>query len=281
MAFIGFGGPNTKVKKPAPLGPQGPYEDAGAASEVFSPYSPAGVVAPPVSKPAYEEQAFLALQNQFANDARSANRSADVEDRNLAHSRMDIDAQQQREFAERSAGADRAHSTGLAKMQGQSAMDLARQQAQSNMGLLQERSRLAEEAFRNRFGMLSGAQAGIPQVQHGAGPQGNEVAARNAAFAQARDLSGNTANAALRSLQGLMEDRGLTGSTIEAAQSGQILGNAGAGVQDFINKQLMSDLNRSADIADMEYQGGITQRGQDMAAKQALLSLINAFGSVY
>ena len=161
------------------------------------------------------------------------------------------------------------------------ALQALQQQGQSEY--LNQRARLSDASFDKRLGALSGmiGGAGQPWIQHGLGPEGQENAARAAAFARAKEQAGNTANAALASLKGLYEQSGTMGSTMEAAKAGQIIGGAGAGVNEFTREQLMADLARAADIADMQYQGGITQRGQNLGAQQALFALMNNAGVIY
>jgi len=119
-----------------------------------------------------------------------------------------------------------------------------------------------------------------PTVPGLGGPGGvNEEAARAAAFARAKDQAGATANASLQSLRDVMDARGLFGgSTIEAQQTGNILGGAKGSVDEFTREQLIQDLNRSSDVADRNYAGALTQRGQDMNRQQALLGLLAAGG---
>lgn len=166
---------------------------------------------------------------------------------------------------------------------GYEAQALQALQNQGQSEYLNQRARLSDASFDKRLGALSGmiGGAGQPWVQHGMGPEGQENAARAAAFARAKEQAGNTANAALASLKGLYEQSGTMGSTMEAARAGQIIGGAGADVNEFTRDQLMSDLARAAQIADMQYQGGITQRGQNLGAQQALFALMNNAGVIY
>lgn len=163
------------------------------------------------------------------------------------------------------------------------AKSLQAQQAANELAFLNQRASLSDSGWDKRFGQVQGAigQVGQNSVQHGSsGMQGNETAARAAAFARAKEQAGRTANAALASLKGMFEDSGTMGSTMEAAQAGQIIGGAGAGVNEFTRDQMISDLARAAEIEDAQYAGNITQRGQDNSMKQALLALMNS-GPLY
>ena len=116
-------------------------------------------------------------------------------------------------------------------------------------------------------GMTGGNQIPIPKapptIQHDA--SGNEAAARAAAFARAKDATGNLAAAQLRGLEGAMAGRGVAGSPLEVLGQAQVLGGARGGLDQVITEQMLQDLNRAGEVSDLEYTGGITQRGQDMA----------------
>lgn len=146
-----------------------------------------------------------------------------------------------------------------------------------------QKAGLSDTSFAKRLALLGpivGQQGGpSPYVQYGAG--GGDQAARDAAFARAKEQAGQTALAGLKSFQGQMENRGLMGSTQESQGMGNIIGATGGAVNDFTREQLINDLNRSAQVADTQYQGNITQRGQDMQRQQALISLLNMGGSLY
>ena len=46
----------------------------------------------------------------------------------------------------------------------------------------------------------------------------------------------------------------------------------------FINEQLVQDLDRAEEIANLKFQGGITQRGQNMGRNNALIALLDSGG---
>ena len=136
---------------------------------------------------------------------------------------------------------------------------------------------LRRQEMASRNAMLQGlftSQGGAgATVQYGQGGP-DETAARNAAFARAKEQAGSTARSALMSLQNTVDDRGMTGSSVEAGLTGGAIGGAANQVGDFTREQLMQDLARSKQVADTVYQGRITQRGQDMNKNQALLGLM-------
>lgn len=155
-----------------------------------------------------------------------------------------------------------------------------------------QKAALAQEAFRNKFGMVSGiagSQGGpaLPRESMGGGGQMSqaETAARNAAFARAKDQAGLIGNSAMQGLTDAMGARGIHGSTIEQEGIGNVLAGAAGGMGEFNREQLLSDLARSGDVANQTYQGNITQRGQDIQQQQqkqsALIALMNAGGGLY
>lgn len=151
------------------------------------------------------------------------------------------------------------------------------QQGYENQQELQLRAMLSNNAFRERLSMLdTGGSA--PRVEGPAGPGFNEEAARNAAFARAKERAGQTAASGVASLKGILEGRGLAGSSIEAAEMGDLVASGTNAITDFTREELINDLNRAAEISDMTYQGNIAQRGQDLNRQQALMGLMSAGG---
>lgn len=132
---------------------------------------------------------------------------------------------------------------------------------------------------------MEGAGATVPHVSGGSstgvGMSPMETAARAAAFARAKEQAGNNALASLHAIQGLAESTGQMGSSMDARRQGAAVGEASASVGNFTRDQLMSDLNRSADVANTTYQGDITQRGQDLSRLQSLIGILSASGRLY
>ena len=144
----------------------------------------------------------------------------------------------------------------------------------------QLQAQLSRGEFDYRLRMLKGLGKGTPGaiIQHDA--SGNEQLARANAFAQAKEKAGLNAAAALKSLQATMAGSGRAGSSQEMDRAYDILGTGRSDVNTFINKQLESDLQRAAQVSDLVYQGGITQRGQDMSQVNPILGLMTA-GRLY
>lgn len=148
----------------------------------------------------------------------------------------------------------------------------ARHQAASSADL-QARLKAAKEIMDGPMG--SGGSSGP------SGPAFDENAARAAAFARAKEQAGQTALASMKSLQNVMAGSGRMGSSLEASGISDVINGAGGKVDEYTRDQLMTDLNRAADVSDRNYAGGLTQRGQDVAMRQSLLGILNRTGGAY
>jgi len=131
------------------------------------------------------------------------------------------------------------------------------------------RAKLANDAFGRVSGSTSGGAS--PTVQYGGA---DADAARAATFARAKEQAGMNAGAALKSLQDVMGSRGLRGSTIEGDLTNEAISGGRGDIANSITNQLNEELGQQQHVADTTYAGGITQRGQDMNAKQAMLSIL-------
>jgi hypothetical protein len=103
---------------------------------------------------------------------------------------------------------------------------------------------------------------------------GNEQDARAAAFSRAKDQAGKIARASLTSIAENMSSRGMTGSGLQNLRDAGAIQGAEEPLQELTRDQMMMDVNRAADISDMEYRGDITQRGQDLGSRQSYLNLL-------
>jgi hypothetical protein len=105
-------------------------------------------------------------------------------------------------------------------------------------------------------------------------------AARAAAFARAKDQAGQLARSSLDALRSEAASRGLgAGSTWEAARMGEALGGAAGMLGEVSREQAIADAARAAELADLLYQGGLTQRAQDIGAQQQQMqSLLSLYG---
>lgn len=170
--------------------------------------------------------------------------------------------------------ADRAKLQLEAEFAAQQAQNQATVQTQS----MKDSAALQAEAEARRLGYMPQIMAGLPgMVTHGSGASGQqEEAARAAAFARAKEQAGGTALGALRGLEDYSAGRGQTGSSMERRMIGDVVGGAAGQINEYSRDQLMADLQRAAQLSDQEYQGNITQRGQNLALTPSLLGLVGA-----
>lgn len=111
---------------------------------------------------------------------------------------------------------------------------------------------------------------------------GSEAAARDAAFARAKEQAGSTARASMAALDDSMAERGLTGSSIAASQMGALVGGAANKVNDFFREQAIQDANRASQVADRNFaaQQQMALQQQSAAANQRN-ALIGLIGNLY
>ncbi len=138
---------------------------------------------------------------------------------------------------------------------------------------MRESARLQAEAEQRRFSMMSGQSQPTAKVA-----PVDTSAARAAAFARAKDQAGQIARSSLDSLYNLMAASGRAGSNIEASEASNILEGTAGDLGDVVRQGAITEADEAQQEALANYQGGITQRGQDLARQQSLLSLITARG---
>jgi hypothetical protein len=164
--------------------------------------------------------------------------------------------------------------------QTQQEIELQNNQARLDQEAAATKARLAQEAEARRLdqvrSLYSSTGSSAP-VTGGINP--NEEAARAASFARAKDAAGQNAIASLKALEDVMAGRGLRGSSIEADGTADIIMGGAGQIGEHIRSQMIGDANRAAQVADRDYAGAVTQRGQDMQRQQSLLSLLG--GSLY
>lgn len=110
------------------------------------------------------------------------------------------------------------------------------------------------------------------------GAGGNEDA-RTAAFSRAKDQAGKIARASLTAIAEEMAGRGISGSGIEFLREAGALDQTAGGLVEVTRDQAIADAQRAAQVNDQIYQGGITQRGQDLANRQSYLALLKSLYS--
>lgn len=118
-----------------------------------------------------------------------------------------------------------------------------------------------------------------PVISHaGAGGSSSEADARAAAFSRAKDQAGRIARSSLTAIAEQMASKGMSGASIQALEEAGAINGAAGGLLDLNRDQAISDVNRAADVADLDYTGRVQQRGQDLQNRQSYLSLL---GSLY
>lgn len=141
-------------------------------------------------------------------------------------------------------------------------------------------------------GWSGGGGGGAPTVPKvpiagyspGGGPPG---AAEGAAFGRAKDRIGEASQGALSTLGDIMSSRGLSGTGIEAGETGRVIGEAQRGIGEAGRDIALQQERRAAEVADrnlaalLQQRGqDIGQRGQDIGAEQSrrdqILALIRA-----
>ena len=109
-----------------------------------------------------------------------------------------------------------------------------------------------------------------PQVQFNAP---SFEAAQTAAWNRAKDLTGQTANAAMTGLRSSLGGRGLLGSGIEGKGTARVMNAGQQQLGDVSRQQAIDSANQAQKNAELEFTGGISQRGQDLSSQQAANAL--------
>jgi hypothetical protein len=86
----------------------------------------------------------------------------------------------------------------------------------------------------------------------------------SAAFGRARSRIGQASTAAMRSLQDAMTARGISGTGVEGRLMGDLYGEGLGAVGEASRDAAIEQTERDQDVADTNYAGGLTQRGQDL-----------------
>jgi hypothetical protein len=94
-------------------------------------------------------------------------------------------------------------------------------------------------------------------------------AAQSAEFARAKDLAGLTARGALTGLAGAMAGRGTVGSGVEGRGQQAVINTGQQQLGEVGRQQAITGAELAQKQAEMAYQGGISQRGQDIGQQTA------------
>lgn len=102
-----------------------------------------------------------------------------------------------------------------------------------------------------------------------------EDAARQAAFARAKDQAGMIGRSAMTALNNTMGARGLAGSKFAQNAAGGVVNTGATQLGEVNREQMIQDLQNARQRASEVYQGNIAQRGQniqDQASRRAALT---------
>jgi hypothetical protein len=124
---------------------------------------------------------------------------------------------------------------------------------------------------------LSERLAGImptPPARVAAPGVADSSAAMAAAYGAAKDRVGRNSEAAIRSLRNVMQQRGISGSGIEAEGTANILGSATSELGGISRDIAGKELQRKYQTEDQQYQGDLQQRGQDISLQQGRVGLL-------
>lgn len=138
-----------------------------------------------------------------------------------------------------------------------------------------DQSQSAADAMLQRIPQVmtgTGSQSGVT-YGGGVSPQQSQAAVE-AEFARAKDSAGQIAKSAITGLNDSMASRGLQGSGIQGEEMAKIIGGQAGGLSDLNREQAIQGLQYATHANDMQYQGDITQRGQNMGLTQSLLGLL-------
>lgn len=139
---------------------------------------------------------------------------------------------------------------------------------------------LRDKSWQSRFGALSGlvnkqgGGAAMPREQiqpqtitrEVMDPDSGEQAANQAALARAKDTAGQIGRSAMNSLSDVMGARGMgVSSGLGLNEAGGIIGEGARQVGDVNREQQIQALAHNRARASEQYQGNLTQRGQDLS----------------
>lgn len=129
-----------------------------------------------------------------------------------------------------------------------------------------------KDMFTTLLGQFGGGNS--PRVTRTPENQAGEQAARDAAFARAKEKAGQTARASMAALDNIVAERGMMGSTVHAGKAGAIVGGAAGEIGEFLRDQAITESDRAAEVSDMDFMAQVSQRGQEMSRRQAMMGLL-------
>ena len=107
-----------------------------------------------------------------------------------------------------------------------------------------------------------------------AAPAVDPQAAKDAAFARAKDKIGLDTRASMTALRENLAGRGTLGGGLEGGGMASLLGDSAGTLSDVVSNQTAYDVAGNNALSDRNYQGELVQRGQNLGLSQSLLSLL-------
>lgn len=159
--------------------------------------------------------------------------------------------------------------------------------ARGTISSLEEELRLRDqynrEAEQRQFDRIQSlASPSQPRVSRTSGASAEqERASRAAAFARAKEEAGQLAASSMRALREAMAGSSMLGSGREGAGLRDIVSGAAENLGEVSRTQAIEDAAQAERLADLEYQGAIQQRAQDLGRSQSLMSLLTQIGGLY
>jgi len=115
-------------------------------------------------------------------------------------------------------------------------------------------------------GGMIGQLPPVPQIP---GPERvDDTQAAAEAYARAKDVAGRQGRAAMDALMDVQGARGIVGSGLGVNEAGGIIQEGAAQLGEFNRQQLINRIENERRRQEMIYQGGISQRGQDINQRQ-------------
>lgn len=108
--------------------------------------------------------------------------------------------------------------------------------------------------------------ANLPQR----GAAANGSMADSAAFARAKDRTGQTARASMNAIRDNMGERGIQNSGIESKLTGDVVGRAQGQLGDFDREAMIRDFDRSNQISDAEYAAAVDMSNRNASGANAM-----------
>lgn len=110
-----------------------------------------------------------------------------------------------------------------------------------------------------------GVPANLPRIAYP-----DTTAADAATFARGKDQAAQTGRASINAMQEELAGRGMLGGGVEANMTGQKVQQVAGHVNEITREQSIQHAESARQRAQQEYEGQITQRGQDISNANAL-----------